>query len=717
MRWAGPISLETRIGFLVSSERLRGELSAERRLSVKQAFASIVILISAVHGALASGEIALKDTVYSLPEILIEAERLSDLDRLKSRPAFITIVPLDDADRRLSSAADYLAQTVGCHVRNTGGYGAYSTASLRGSSAKQVKVYLDGIPLNPSHSGIVDLADLPLSSIERIEVYRGFGPFDLSGSSIGGVVNLITKKPERAQGQIALSYGTLATKRLSGSYSLTRSDWNILAVAKVFSTEGDFEFLDDNGTPYNTDDDELTERVNNQVREYEALLKATGPLAGGTLAASNQFYYRKQGLPGYSTIQSETERMIKHYDLVHIGWRTKTAAAVPLHVEAGVHYLTQTYDFEDRRPKTGNAKPDEENITTTVGATLRWRLFASSWWHHRGHVSLAHERFRPRETFIETVEGESQRRLMLSVSIEDEIALLDDRIRFIPSGRYERYVDDVQPFEKVRSDMAVYFRGLTETEITNEETVGTVGIAASPGLGLTLKANYGRHFRIPSLMEIFGYRGMVIPNPNLEPEVGLNRDIGIRWDYGLSGDHHLAIEYVYFWSNVDKLIMFTYIPFAQAAQAINIDSAEINGYEVSLAGGSWHGFAIEANATYMRAINAGPVSYKHGKRLPNRPELEAFARIQWQKSALSAFYEFNYIAGNYWNEFNGVAPNNKGPLFPIRRIHNGGFTLPTGIPATGFTLEVRNITDARYEDVMGYPLPGRSVYGTIAVEI
>ena len=702
---------------MVFSERFRGELSAERRLSVKQVVLSVAILISAVHGVLGSGEIAFKDTVYTLPEILVEAERLSDLDRLRDRPAFVTIVPLDDADRRVSSAADYLARTVGCHVRNTGGYGAYSTASLRGSSAKQVKVYLDGIPLNPSHSGIVDLADLPLSSIERIEVYRGFGPFDLSGSSIGGVVNLVSRKPKQGQGQIALSYGTLATKRLSGSYSLTRSAWNILAVTKTLSTDGDFEFLDDNGTPYNTDDDETVKRINNRVSEYEALLKASGPLVGGTLVASNQFYYRRQGLPGYSTIQSETERMTKHYDLVHLAWRTKMEVAVPLDIEVGAHYLTQTYAFEDRRPKTGNAKPDEENRTTTLGATVRWILYGFRWWNHRGQVSMARELFRPRETFIETVDGETQRRLTLSASVEDEITLFDDRIRLVPSGRYERYIDDVQPFESVRSDMAVYFRGLTETEIKNEETVGTIGITASPGLGVTLKANYGRHFRIPSLMETFGYRGMVIPNPALEPEVGLNRDIGIRWDHRSSEGRHLALEYVYFWSDVDKLIMFTFIPFAQAAQAINIDSAEINGYEVSLAGGSWHGLAIEANATYMRAVNTGPVSYKHGKRLPNRPELEAFARIQWHRSALSAFYEFNYISGNYWNEFNGVAPNNKGPLFPIRRIHNAGFTLPTGITATDFTLEVKNITDARYEDVLGYPLPGRSVYGTVAVEI
>ena len=83
---------------------------------------------------------------------------------------------------------------------------------------------------------------------------------------------------------------------------------------------------------------------------------------------------------------------------------------------------------------------------------------------------------------------------------------------------------------------------------------------------------------------------------------------------------------------------------------------------------------------------------------------------------MSAFYEFSYIGGNYWNPYNTRAPNNSGPLFDIRRFHNIGLTLPAGLRGTDLTLEVRNLADERFEDIMGYPLPGRSVYGTVAVD-
>lgn len=668
-------------------------------------------------GCLASDTVAFRDTVYSLPEILVEAERISDVEHLGGRPTFLTIIPMDDASHRVSSAAEYLAKTVGVHVRATGGYGAYSTASVRGSSAKQVRVFLDGIPLSQAQSGIVDLADLPTASLSRIEVYRGFGPYDLSGSTIGGVVNLVTKKPgDGPSGQISVSCGSFSTQRYHGTYAFSLSDWDMLAIATAVTSKGDFEFLDDNGTPYNPDDDEIVKRVNNDLDEYEALLKVSRPLGGGMLVTTNQFYYRRQGLPGYSAVQSRTERLTKTYDLSHLSWQRSWAVPFPFKASAGLYYLYRRDHFEDLRPKTPGVKPDEKNYTTSFGGNLRWAASPPAWGQTlRGLVEIGHEAFRPEETFLEVQAGERQTRRTLVVTFEDEIRLFGERVHLVPSARYERHADRTQPFEKIRRDMTTYNRYLVDTTVVHTEMSGAVGLVLSPGRGLSIKANYGRSYRMPSLMEIFGYRGMTVPNPRLGPETGLNRDIGIGWALPPGADAYITLEVAYFSSDVDDLIMFVYVPFAQAAQAINIDSADIEGYECSLACGTWYGFTLSVNLTHLTAINTGPISYMKGKHLPNRPETEASARVVWSHGRISAFYEFDYISGNYWNAYNGVAPNNKGPLFATRRVHTAGIKIPTGIPRTDFSLEVTNITDQQYEDVMGFPLPGRSAVATLMV--
>jgi iron complex outermembrane receptor protein len=265
--------------------------------------------------------------------------------------------------------------------------------------------------------------------------------------------------------------------------------------------------------------------------------------------------------------------------------------------------------------------------------------------------------------------------------------------------------------------MASYYRNLVDSRITHDLTSAGIGFVVSPVTGLTMKANYGRHYRVPTLMELFGYRSVVLPNPGLEPETGLNRDLGIAYERKFAGGGFISAEYARFWSDVDRLIMFAYVPFAQASQAINIDRAEIEGHEVALVCGSLYGFSLSGNLTLLEAINTGPISYLNGKRLPNRPGTEASVDLRWSRSEVSVIYEFDYIGGNYWNAYNGKAPNNKGPLFSIRRLHNISVTLPTGVPRTDLTLEVRNVADERFEDVMGYPLPGRSIAATLLYEI
>jgi iron complex outermembrane receptor protein len=724
-RWEVPGSLaRSRVCLFTMSPV--GGLNTGRGLLVKARYtiggvAGAVILLAVfiwpARAEVSPPAVTRRDTVYHLSEILVEAERIESIADIADRPGFIAIVPMDDASRRVTSAGDRLARTVGFHVRSTGGYGAYSTASLRGSSAQQVKVYLDGVPLHQAQSGMVNLADLPTASLSRIEVYRGYGPFDLSGSNIGGVVNLVTREPgERGGGNVTASYGSLDTKRLGGSYSLSTRAWNFLGLASALATEGDYDFLDDNGTPYTSSDDITAERINNQMDEVEGLAKATGPFAAGTLALSCQLYYRSQGLPGYSTVQSATESMTKKYVLTHAAWHFRDGSGRIPRLDMGLHYLYQIDRFRDDKPLASGGRAGEENRTTSLGATLRWGLPLPSLRQSlRGLVSFTREDFRPQEIGATVVDGETQTRSSVAVSFEDEIHVYRNSVRLVPAIRFESYTDRMTPFESVRDDMAAYFRDMSATEVTHSQPSGSVGLVIRPGAGLTLRANYGRYYRVPSLMELFGYRGMVVPNPGLRPETGLNRDVGIGWNLCPAGGRSLSAEFAYFWSDVDDLIMYTYLTWAGAAQAVNINSAGIHGYEASLSAGGLHGFALSANFTRLKAVDTGPVSYTSGKYLPNRPGLEAHARLAWSGRGLAAFYEYDYVSGNYWNAYNGVAPNNKGPLFDIRRFHTVGITLPTGLAGAAVTLEVRNLTDERVEDVMGYPLPGRSVFATVDV--
>ncbi len=93
---------------------------------------------------------------------------------------------------------EVLAGSLGLEIVSSGTPGALASPRVRGSTASQVLVLLDGVRLNSSSNGQFNLADLPvpLASIERIEVLRGPGSALYGAGALGGVIQIFTKRAE-----------------------------------------------------------------------------------------------------------------------------------------------------------------------------------------------------------------------------------------------------------------------------------------------------------------------------------------------------------------------------------------------------------------------------------------------------------------------------------------------------------------------------------------
>lgn len=95
---------------------------------------------------------------------------------------------------------DILSKVPGLNVvRNNGIYTIVPTATLRGLSDEQARtlILLDGIPLNKSDTGNVNLNRINVNEIERIEIFKGPASSIYGNNAMGGVINIITKKPEK----------------------------------------------------------------------------------------------------------------------------------------------------------------------------------------------------------------------------------------------------------------------------------------------------------------------------------------------------------------------------------------------------------------------------------------------------------------------------------------------------------------------------------------
>ena len=98
--------------------------------------------------------------------------------------------------------------------------------SMRGSAGgEKVLVMVDGVPMNDGYFKTVDFSQIPKDTIDKIEIIRGGGGAAMWGNlAMGGVINIITKAPEKGEKRLGLAYGNMNTKVGDAAATLYASD-------------------------------------------------------------------------------------------------------------------------------------------------------------------------------------------------------------------------------------------------------------------------------------------------------------------------------------------------------------------------------------------------------------------------------------------------------------------------------------------------------------
>ncbi len=147
--------------------------------------------------------------------------------RIESEEAtgFVQILGRKEALQGARTLGEILRESAGVQIRSLGSWGALTQASIRGSTPGQVQVFLDGILLNHGSMGGVDLGDLPLGGLERIEVYRGFVPASLGGA-MGGAIHLVTQEGGRLlRWGVGATLGSFASAKVQAHYQHGVGPW------------------------------------------------------------------------------------------------------------------------------------------------------------------------------------------------------------------------------------------------------------------------------------------------------------------------------------------------------------------------------------------------------------------------------------------------------------------------------------------------------------
>jgi len=116
---------------------------------------------------------------------------------------------LQNSTLDLSHALDRVS---GVRVRESGGVGSNMNFSLNGFTGRQVKFFLDGVPMDNFGSSF-QLNNIPINLAERVEVYKGVVPIWLGSDALGGAVNIVTSTKQNSYLDASYSFGSFNTHR------------------------------------------------------------------------------------------------------------------------------------------------------------------------------------------------------------------------------------------------------------------------------------------------------------------------------------------------------------------------------------------------------------------------------------------------------------------------------------------------------------------------
>ena len=177
----------------------------------------------------------------TLDEVVVTATR--DVEEIRKVPANVTVIPKEEIERSYAKTViDVLRDKVDVMVTDFYGTGKSASVDIRGfgeTGALNTLVLVDGRRVNEIDLSGVDWSQIPLDQVERIEIVRGAGSVLYGDNAVGGVINIITKKPEKPfSANAEVAGGSYGYNKESASVSGKWGPLSAILNASHNSTEG-----------------------------------------------------------------------------------------------------------------------------------------------------------------------------------------------------------------------------------------------------------------------------------------------------------------------------------------------------------------------------------------------------------------------------------------------------------------------------------------------
>lgn len=647
-------------------------------------------------GAAQPLNILLTPKPWVLNDVVVTATRSPHL--LKNVPVQTEVVTERDFQRTGATSVDEaLSSSIGINIdEDQAGNGA----TIRGIGGDRVLVLIDGERTVGRVKGNIDLGQIGLTNVKKIEVVKGTGSTLYGSDAMGGVINIITKDPSQESRRLSAYFdgGSFNTYNPSVDLDYGTPTFGLTLGGKYYATDG-FDLIKE--TPHTNGQDAI-KRLNLDSKARFEL----GP--GWTLTTAARFMREKR-----NWTESELEPFF-----------------------GDTLYITND-DEEDNNRYEGSVaikhlSGDKYSMNLRAFGTLYdhdfQKVFESQ---YLVDESQTKDRFFELSYTANYMIGDGH-----MMTFGGDLNYQDLESTELLDGKQSNRAGDA--YLQYEYSLAKTWTFLPGVRFESHEAFGnhvnpSLNVMYQPTGNVKLRGFVGYGFRAPSIKQQYfifdhsaaGYivYGGSIPLPaeatsellytdfhELTEETSLNSSISVEMSYGTIGLHRLT----YFYNHLEDLIDFTLLGFptidgvdywrgVYAYQ--NIEKAITQGIEWESRVRLSRNVDVSFSYNYLDARNLGT-----GEKLINRPAhaVKFFVTGYLERVKSGVTFWGNYHSSKLWVPRSNTGGNEGDPLeAPSRTTLNANF-FSRLTPTLEAFLRFENITD-QVEVDYGY-WPGFSVY-------
>ncbi len=622
--------------------------------------------------------VAQRDTSrYKVAPVQVEAARVEPA-RLVSGSSLAILSDSQFTRLNIRQSSDILRMLPGVFIHEYGGLGGIKTVSLRGATAAQSAISIDGMSLNSSQNSIVDLSLIPTGILSEVSVHDISDLSASNANAIGGTVLMHTRSLSDSVSHLraTLSYGSWneLSADIRSSFALGASYFAALGFMHR-RCDGNYSFAFNNFGRTET-----LQRQNADLSEYQVHAQIEGSGAGVNTKSLLIATQSDRGAPGSVTQGNVGQSFARLNDqqvilIEKIKFNLDSEQALSLSLSAKLSKQV----YADRSSQSIGVAFTNTFREQDWGLHLHTRRNVLSWLQAESSADLG--RAALQGDLLSAGVGKSVQRINAGIgfSLSTRTLLVTNSLSLTPLvGLRFDALSDARPFLSPRAGLILQY-----TDI------------------LVMRLNWARAFRQPSFNELY-YQNYGSTNLSAETSESVSAGFDLHLPQVASIQSTLALSTFHRYTT-NQIMAVPRSPLTWSA--VNIGVVEANGLETAAALSLDSIVHIRVSYTYQDVRDARSGSIHEGQRIIYTPD---------QLLALSAGFDvlgfrfgaqFSFVSRRYSQADN--APESLLPACTtIGCSVERRFRFAQVYASLRFSLD--NLTDQQYIIIPNYPMPGRS---------